>query len=108
MMPLVNCSYHGYTGGQLVTRAVLDLVNDRARWKGSDRVLPLILVRDDIEFPGFMLESDEVKILELGATPEGGGIYRFNDDESMESAIGLLTASCGGCLRELMELQEGA
>ncbi|KIP15840.1 hypothetical protein WJ78_24395 [Burkholderia ubonensis] len=106
-MPLVNCSYHGIVGGELVTRAVADLVNDRGNWKGSRRVLPLTLVRDEIEFPGYMLESEEAKVLELGGTHEGGGVYRFDDDASMETAIGLLTATCADCLRELMAVQDG-
>ncbi|MCA8042974.1 hypothetical protein [Burkholderia seminalis] len=106
MMPLVNCSYHGHVGGELVTRAVSDLVNDRGNWKGGHRVVPLTLVRDELEFPGYMLESEETKLLELGGTREGGGVYRFDDDESMETAIGLLTATCVECLRELMAGQD--
>lgn len=105
-MPLVNCSYHGHVGGELVTRAVSDLVNDRGNWKGGRRVVPLTLVRDELEFPGYMLESEETKLLELGGTREGGGVYRFDDDESMETAIGLLTATCVECLRELMAGQD--
>lgn len=104
-MPLVNCTYHGYVGGELVTRAVSDLVNDRCNWKDCRRVVPLTLVRDDIEFPGYMLESEEMKVLELGGTHEGEGVYRFDDDASMESAIGLLTATCVDCLRELVAVQ---
>ncbi|UXU87853.1 hypothetical protein [Burkholderia sp. S-53] len=106
MMPLVNCAYHGHVGGELVTRAVSDLVNDRGNWKRGCRVVPLTLVRDEIEFPGYMLESEETKLLELGGTREGGGVYRFDDDESMETAIGLLTATCVECLRELMAGQD--
>lgn len=45
-------------------------------------------MRDEIEFPGYMLESEETKILALGGKHEGGGVYRFDDDESVESAIG--------------------
>ncbi|RQR60764.1 hypothetical protein DIE18_13710 [Burkholderia sp. Bp9125] len=44
-MPLVNCTYHGWVGGELVTRAVSDLVNDRGNWKDSRRAVPLTLVR---------------------------------------------------------------
>ena len=106
MMPLVNCSYHGHVGGELVTRAVSDLVNDRSNGRSGHRVVPSTLVRDEIEFPGYMLESEETKILELGGKHEGGGVYRFDDDESMESAIGLLTATCAECLRELIARQE--
>ncbi|WP_260432543.1 hypothetical protein [Burkholderia sp. Bp9140] len=84
-----------------------DFVNNRGNWKGGRRVVPLTLVRDDIEYPGYMLESEEANVLELGGTREGGGVYRFDDDESMESAIGLLTATCADCLRELMAVQEG-
>jgi len=73
-----------------VTRAVSDLVNDRSNGKSGHRVVPST-VRDEIEFPGYMLESEDTKILELGGKHEGGGVYRFDDDESMESAIGLLT-----------------
>lgn len=105
MMPLVNCTYHGCVGGELVTRAGSDLVNDRGNWKDSRRAVPLTLVRDGLEFPGYMLESEEAKVLELGGTHEGGGVYRFDDDASMESAIGLLTATCVDCLRELMAVQ---
>ncbi|MDR5642161.1 hypothetical protein ABEG10_00095 [Burkholderia cenocepacia] len=106
MMPLVNCPYHGHVGGELVTRTVSDLVNDRGNWKDGRRVVPVTLVRDEIEFPGYMLESDETKLLELGGTHAGGGVYRFDDDASMETAIGLLTATCVECLRELMAGQE--
>ncbi|KWI09992.1 hypothetical protein BGV51_27950 [Burkholderia ubonensis] len=105
-MPLVNCSYHGHVGGELVTRAVSDLINDRSNWKCGQRVVPLMLVRDEIEFPGYMLESEETKVLALGGKHEGRGVYRFDDDESMESAIGLLTATCVDCLRELIAGQE--
>ncbi|WP_322089108.1 hypothetical protein [Burkholderia sp. BCC1999] len=83
-----------------------DLVNDRSNWKGGHQVVPLTLVRDEIEFPSYMLESEATKVLELGGTYEGGGVYRFDDDESMEAAIGLLTATCADCLRELMAVQE--
>ncbi|MBR8373624.1 hypothetical protein KDW97_31795 [Burkholderia cenocepacia] len=105
-MPLVNCPYHGHVGGELVTRTVSDLVNERGNWKDGRRVVPVTLVRDEIEFPGYMLESDETKLLELGGTHAGGGVYRFDDDASMETAIGLLTATCVECLRELMAGQE--
>ncbi|MXN74315.1 hypothetical protein GR157_06125 [Burkholderia sp. 4701] len=104
-MPLVNCTYHGWAGGELVTRAVSDLVNDRGNWKDSRRAVPLTLVRDGIEFPGYMLEGEEAKVLELGGTHEGGGVYRFDDDASMESAIGLLTTTCVDCLREMIAVQ---
>ncbi|MCA8109438.1 MULTISPECIES: hypothetical protein [Burkholderia] len=106
MMPLVNCSYHGRVGGELVTRAVSELVNDRGNWKGGRGVVPLTLVRDEIEFPGYMLESEATKLLELGGTHAGGGVYRFDNDEPMETAIGWLTATCVECLRELMAGQE--
>ena len=89
-----------------MTRAVSELVSDRGNWKGSRRVVPLTLVRDEIEFPGYMLESEEAKLLELGGTHAGGRVYRFDDDESMETAIGLLTATCVECLRELRAGQE--
>ncbi|WP_230943740.1 hypothetical protein [Burkholderia anthina] len=106
MMPLVNCSYHGRVGGELVTRAVSELVNDRGNWKGGRGVVPLTLVRDEIEFPGYMLESEATKLLESGGMHAGGGVYRFDDDEPMETAIGWLTATCVECLRELMAGQE--
>lgn len=105
-MPLMNCPYHGYVGGELVTQAVSDLVRDRSRWSGSRRIVPLTLLRDEIEYPGCMLESEETKVLALGGTYAGGSFYRFNDDESMEAAIGLLTATCVECLRELMAVQK--
>ncbi|WP_232450922.1 hypothetical protein [Burkholderia ubonensis] len=89
-----------------MTRAVSDLVNDRSNWKCGQRVVPLMLVRDEIEFPGYMLESEETKVLVLGGKHEASGVYRFDDDESMESAIGLLTATCVDCLRELIAGQE--
>ncbi|RQZ66531.1 hypothetical protein [Burkholderia sp. Bp9004] len=89
-----------------MTRAVSDLVNDRSNGQSGHRVVPLTLARDEVEFPGYMLESEETKILELRGKYEGGGVYRFDDDESMESAIGLLTAPCAECLRELIARQE--
>ncbi|WP_175763111.1 hypothetical protein [Burkholderia ambifaria] len=102
-MPLIN----GYVGGELVTRAVSDLVKeDRSRWSNSRRIVPLTFLRDEIEYPGYMLESEETKVLALGGKYEGGNVYRFNDDESMEAAIGLLTATCVECLRELMAVQK--
>lgn len=58
-MPLVHCSYHGCGGGELVTQAVRHLVNDRQSWRDDDGVVPLTLVRDEIEYPGFMLDSGE-------------------------------------------------
>ncbi|WP_244097283.1 hypothetical protein [Burkholderia ambifaria] len=105
-MPLINCPSHGYVGGELVTRAVSDLVRDRSRWSNSRRIVLLTLLRDEIEYPGYMLESEETKVLALGGKDEGGNVYRFNDDESMEAAIGLLTATCVECLRELMAVQK--
>ncbi|WP_241244822.1 hypothetical protein [Burkholderia ambifaria] len=105
-MPLMNCPYHGYVGGELVTRAVSDLVRDRSRSSDSRRIVPLTLLRDEIEYPGYMLESEETKVRALGGKYEGGGVYRFNDDESMEAAIGLLTAMCVECLRESMAVQK--
>ncbi len=105
-MPLINCRSHGYVGGELVTRAVSDLVRDRSRWSNSRRIVLLTLLRDEIEYPGYMLESEETKVLALGGKDEGGNVYRFNDDESMEAAIGLLTATCVECLRELMAVQK--
>ncbi|WP_175916975.1 MULTISPECIES: hypothetical protein [unclassified Burkholderia] len=107
-MPLMNCLSHGPVGGELVTRTVSDLINDRSNWKSGRRIVPLLLVRHEIEYPGYMLESEEAKVRELGGTHEGGGVYRFNDDESMEAAIGLLTATCADCLRELMAVQKEA
>ncbi|WP_260437174.1 hypothetical protein [Burkholderia sp. Bp9012] len=38
-----------------------DLVNDRSNGKSGHRVVPSTLVRDEIEFPGYMLESEETK-----------------------------------------------
>ncbi|ACB62520.1 conserved hypothetical protein [Burkholderia ambifaria MC40-6] len=105
-MPLINCRSYGYVGGELVTRAVSDLVRDRSRWSDSRRIVPLTLLRDEIEYPGYMLESEETKVLALGGKYKGGGVYRFNADESMEAAIGLLTATCVECLRELMAVQK--
>ncbi|UEP48212.1 hypothetical protein LMA00_00105 [Burkholderia ambifaria] len=105
-MPLINCPSHGYVGGELVTQAVSDLVGDRSRWSGSRRIVPLTLLRDEIEYPGYMLESEETKMLALGGKYAGGSFYRFNDDESMDAAIGLLTATCVECLRELMAVQK--
>lgn len=105
-MPLVHCSYHGCCGGELVTRAVLRLVNDRQNWRDDDGVVPLTLVRDEIEYPGFMLESERGNIANLGGTYEEGDVYRFSDDESMEAAIGLLTTTCSACLREFRALSE--
>jgi len=105
-MPLINCPSHGYVGGEPVTQAVSDLVRDRNCWSGSRRIVPLTFLRDEIEHPGYMLESEETKVLALGGKYEGGGVYRFNDDESMEAAIGLLTATCVECLRELMAVQK--
>ncbi|AOJ30037.1 hypothetical protein WJ16_00085 [Burkholderia metallica] len=92
-MPLVYWSYHGCCGGELVTQAVRPLVNDRQNWRGDDGVVPLTLVRDEIEYPGFMLESERGNIVDLGGTYEDGDVYRFGDDESMEAAIGLLTTT---------------
>ncbi|KVV37672.1 hypothetical protein WT27_17330 [Burkholderia territorii] len=105
-MPLVHCSHHGYVGGERVTRAVRDLVNDRANWRDDHGVVPLTLVRDEIEYPGFMLESERGNIADLGGTYEDCDVYRFSDDESMESAIGLLTTTCSACLRELRALSD--
>ncbi|WP_244099032.1 hypothetical protein ACN9MG_00180 [Burkholderia ambifaria] len=105
-MPLINCPSHGYVGGEPVTQAVSDLVRDRNCWSGSRRIVPLTFLRDEIEHPGYMLESEETKVLALGGKYEGGNVYRFNDDESMEAAIGLLTATCVECLRELMAVQK--
>ncbi|MGP8473951.1 hypothetical protein [Burkholderia sp. PR2] len=48
-----------------------DLVNDRSNGKSGHRVVPSTLVRDEIEFPGYMLESEETKILALGGKHEG-------------------------------------
>ena len=89
-----------------MTRAVSDLVNDRSHGRSGHRVEPSTLVRDETESPGYMLESEETKILELGGKHEGACVYWFDDDESMESAIGLLTATCAECLRELVARQE--
>lgn len=105
-MPLVHCTSHGCGGGELVTQAVRHLVNDRQSWRDDDGVVPLTLVRDEIEYPGFMLDSGRGNIADLGGTYEDGDVYRFSDDESMEAAIGLLTTTCGACLREFRALLE--
>jgi hypothetical protein len=92
----------------LVSRALLTLVSDRAAWTHAPLVRPITLVFEDIEYPGYMLDDDIVEVVRLGAMHEGGEIYRFADEEAMESAIGMFTATCTPCLHELIAAQSAS
>jgi hypothetical protein len=66
---------------------------------------PTTLAFDDIEYRGYMLQTDIVRVIELGGIHEGGEIYRFTDEEAMETAIGMFTATCTHCLRDFIKPQ---
>lgn len=102
-MPLVICPIHGRAGGDLVSHGLADLVNDRPAWSRETSVLPITLTFDEIEYPGYMLQTDIPRVVELGGVHEAGEIYRFTDEEAMEKAIGMFTAACTRCLHELIE-----
>lgn len=52
-----------------------------------------------------MLQADIAKVVQLGGIQEGNEIYRFTDEEAMETAIGMFTAACTRCVHELIEMQ---
>ncbi|WP_116137802.1 hypothetical protein [Trinickia diaoshuihuensis] len=104
-MPLVICRIHGRAGGELLSRTLFEFVKDRATWGNAPLVRPLTLAFEDIEFPGYMLDDDIVEVVQLGGVLEGSETYRFTDEEAMESAIGIFTATCYRCLRELIASQ---
>ncbi len=52
-----------------------------------------------------MLDGDIVEVVHLGGVREGSETYRFTDEEAMESAIGMFTATCTRCLHELIASQ---
>ncbi len=104
-MPLVICRIHGRAGGDLVSRPLFELVKDRAAWGNSPLVRPITLAFEDIEYPGYMLDGDIVEVVHLGGVREGSETYRFTDEEAMESAIGMFTATCTRCLHELIASQ---
>ncbi|MDG0027465.1 hypothetical protein [Trinickia sp. Y13] len=89
----------------MVSHALADLVNTRSAWSQESFVFPVTLTFEDIEYPGYMLQTDITRVVQLGGVHEGGEIYRFTDEEAMESAIGMFTAACTRCLHELIETQ---
>ena len=102
-MPLVICPIHGRSGGDLVSHALADLVNDRPAWSQESLVLPITLTFDKIEYPGYVLQTDIPDVVKLGGIHEGDETYRFIDEEAMEKAIGMFTAACTCCVHELIE-----
>lgn len=105
VMPLVICRIHGRAGGELVSRALFVLVKDRAALAHAPLVRPITLAFEDIEYPGYMLDDDIAEVVQLGGVLEGSETYRFTDEEAMESAIGMFTATCAFCLHELIASQ---
>jgi hypothetical protein len=104
-MPLVICPIHGRAGGELVSHALDKIVSDRSSWPQKHLVHPITLAYEDIEYPGYMLQADIARVIQLGGMHEGGDTYRFTHEEGMETAIGMLTAACTRCVHELIEMQ---
>ena len=104
-MPLVICPIHGRAGGELVSRQLDAIVSDRSWWSQASLAHPITLAFEDIEYPGYMLQADIAKVVQLGGIHEGNEIYRFTDEEAMETAIGMFTAACTYCLHELIKTQ---
>ena len=104
-MPLVICPIHGRAGGELVSHQPDAIVSDRSGWSQASLAHPITLAFEDIEYPGYMLQADIAKVVQLGGIHEGNEIYRFTDEEAMETAIGMFTAACTYCLHELIKTQ---
>lgn len=102
-MPPVICPIHGRAGGELVSHELDTIVSDRSGWARASLALPITLAFEDIEYPGYMLQTDIPRVTRLGGIHEGGETYRFTDEEAMETAIGMFTAACSHCLHELID-----
>lgn len=105
-MAYALCEKHGRGGAELVTADIRDVVKNSSSWHGYPKIIPVTFAYEEIEYAGYMIDSDEAQIISLGGRHESDEIYRFSSSEGMESAIGLFTAVCKNCLDEVMSLQK--
>lgn len=100
-MALINCSHHGYAGGERVTKTLAGRVNDRATWSSVPELASMSILFDEIEFPVYGVIQDGAAFTALGGVDEGNGNYRVPDEETLGSALDLMTVVCVRCLREM-------
>lgn len=95
------CEMHGVQPAELVTNSVID-IHSRPRGRDSEKVFPVTLTYEGLEYPGYGTEDDRLILQRLGGIREPTEIWRFADEAAMERAIGLFSAICAKCLTEVL------
>ncbi len=99
-MAHAKCEEHGLQPAERVTRKVIDVIRGRTDYRPGI-VIPITLLFEDLEYPGYGTEEDRGELSRMGGVWESAEECRFVDESAMENALGLFTAVCTKCLAEV-------